>query len=261
MSIVPSNKTPLEQLINSVNLGFGIPRTGDHDAWGRFCAQHAHSRAPGAEAIHVLDLPHDDEGMRRFLLKETADLPVRVHGVGDHRYMERYFVYQNDDYRVLVHRFMQDDDDLGPHDHPWPFGISVLLAGTYNEVYVTNPATRETILNHRGMGSLGLLNNSDLHRVTLPRDERDQMIDCWTLFIHANHYPKGWGIWVDAHREGEEAFAELSGRRAYRSQGLGRGRDSLYFVQKAEPQGESWWEDPKCLRGRDLRLKYEESFA
>lgn len=259
--IVPNNKTPLEQLINSVTLGFDIPRHGDYDAWGRFCAAHARSRAIGAAAQKVLELPFDEAGMRAFLMRETSDLPVRVHGVGDHRYMERYFLYQNDDYRVLVHRFMHDDDDLGPHDHPWPFGISVLLAGAYDEVYVTNPATRETTLNHRGMGSLGLLNNSDLHRVTLPRDERGQPIDCWTLFIHANHFPKGWGIWVDGHHEGEAAFAQLSGRRAYRSQGLGRGRDSLYFVQKGEPQGESWWEATHCLRGRDLRLKYGEPFA
>lgn len=258
-AILPKAKTALEELINSVNLGFEIPRKGDFDAWGRFCAQHARSRAPGAEAIQVLDLPYDDEGMRRFLLEQTADLPVRVHDQGDERYMERYFIYQDKDYRVMVHRFMHDDDDLGPHDHPWPYGISVLLAGSYGEVYVTNPATRQESINHRGPGTLGLLNNSDLHRVTLPRDKQGKSIDCWTLFIHANDYPKGWGQFVDAHGVSQN-LEGLSGRMEYRNKGLGKGRDSLYFVMKAAPEGESWWEEPDCKVGRDLRKKYGELY-
>src|SRR3989338_1289537 len=38
--------------------------------------------------------------------------------------------------RIVLHRFVHSDPDRGYHDHPWSFGISLILNGSYREIKV-----------------------------------------------------------------------------------------------------------------------------
>ena len=52
-------------------------------------------------------------------------------------YLHRYIILKSRLLSIYVHKFVASDDDMPPHDHPWP-SLSFVLSGVYQEkVFVT----------------------------------------------------------------------------------------------------------------------------
>jgi hypothetical protein len=152
---------------------------------------------------------------KRILYRLTNNRPLRVIDEDGRRYLERYFLFRVFGVRCYLHRFVGDDPGRGLHDHPWPWALSIILAGWYRE--------------HRRSGTrnvrwLNWLTGDTFHRVTLPRNAwqtlhrfqkhlpnatwndyvekmptpREVGNDgtCWTLFIHQDKAVKPWGFWT-----------------------------------------------------------------
>ncbi|WP_339862319.1 hypothetical protein [Paremcibacter congregatus] len=135
----------------------------------------------------------------RFFEKITTRLPYReIRGDNGEPYLERYFVCEFPDWRILgkwrggavyIHRFVDSDPDRGLHDHPWRRAYSLILSGSYDEVRWLNiwEHTFETV--RKRAGNLTRINGADQHRVVL----RDG-VPAWSLFWHSGRV-KGWGFY------------------------------------------------------------------
>lgn len=93
-------------------------------------------------------------------------------------YLERYYVATLFNYwRIYLHHFVGDDPD-GVHCHPWLYGFSIILCGSYTE---------ELRWGYRHVGCFSWVPCDKFHRVLIDGS------DCWSLFIHS---PKltNWGF-------------------------------------------------------------------
>ena len=88
---------------------------------------------------------------------------------------------------VFLHRFLGSDEPGRFHDHPWTWGLSLILRGGYVEERRRreDPATTRRWL---GPGRINLIRPHVFHRVEL-RDGRP----AWTLFIHGPKVRR-WGF-------------------------------------------------------------------
>ncbi|MGL4233216.1 MAG: hypothetical protein ACRDAM_15970 [Casimicrobium sp.] len=149
---------------------------------------------------------------KRILYRLTNNRPLRVIDEDGRPYLERYFLFRALGVRCYLHRFVGDDPARGLHDHPWPWALSIILAGWYRE--------------HRRDGVrivrwFNWLNGDRFHRVTLPTTFTDCLKDalrrsrsgrtliiadadqtqndntCWSLFIHRDRATKPWGFWKE----------------------------------------------------------------
>lgn len=78
---------------------------------------------------------------------------------------------------VMLHKFAADDAPDRFHDHPWSWGVSIMLAGGYFEQYVDSDGERRT--RWRAPWSIAVVPRERFHRVAL-RGGRA----AWTLFVH-----------------------------------------------------------------------------
>lgn len=120
-------------------------------------------------------------------------------------YLERYHLLRLPGIgRLYLHRFLASDPDRGLHDHPWPWAISLLLAGAYREI-------RPGGARRRGPASIALIRGHERHRVLL--EERE----AWTLFAHGPK-TKGWGFWRGGrYLPHEEALGEAPHHQWWRT--------------------------------------------
>jgi len=136
--------------------------------------------------------------MRAFLHALTANLPGKIQLAEQHTDLltrtplyERYFVCRLPGGGcVYLHHYLRSDPDRGPHDHPWPWAISIPLARGYIEERVngwTVDGPRVTRHARRPFVPR-LLDGHEFHRIILPEGETS-----WSLFIHGP-YTKGWGF-------------------------------------------------------------------
>lgn len=152
--------------------------------------------------------------MVRFLMWLTARLPIRIIEHEGRPFLERYTLGRLPGLQLYIHRFIGDDPD-GLHDHPWRFGLSVILAGWDVE---------ETRYGYSKVRWLNFVCGTKFHRVYVPRGKQ-----CWSLFIHTARV-KDWGFlrphicrtWYDIVEHSGGAFSR-------RSKSLPLGRD----VQRA----------------------------
>jgi hypothetical protein len=88
---------------------------------------------------------------------------------------------------VFLHHFVGSDAPSTFHDHPWSWGISLMLRGGYLEERRTRDDPK-LVRRWPGLGRINLLRPGTFHRVEL-RDGRP----AWTLFVHG---PKNrsWGF-------------------------------------------------------------------
>lgn len=114
----------------------------------------------------------------RYLMWLTARLPIRIIDHEGKPFLERYTLGRACGLQFYVHRFIANDPD-GLHDHPWRFGLSVILSGRYWE---------ETRYGHRRVGRFNLVPGTKFHRVLVQKGE-----ECWTLFVHTARV-KEWGF-------------------------------------------------------------------
>lgn len=167
--------------------------------------------------------------MRRFLLWLTARLPAREIAHQGIVFLERYHLGTLLGWRFYIHRFVGDDPD-GVHDHPWGYGFSLILAGSYIEV-------RRDRTRHRRFGNM--VNGDTFHRVMLAvRGE-----DVWTLFAHTGRV-KAWGMLRPHQLVG---FGEPRGDRS----GMAR-VTHIYIEQNEAEDGHSDWHK-RAPKGRDIR--------
>ena len=154
--------------------------------------------------------------IRRLLLALTARLPARVISDGNGPYLERYYLGSAFGARAYLHRFLASDPDRGLHDHPWPWAVSLILAGWYIEQRRDGDHVRRW---------LNVLTGDTFHRVVMPHGARE----VWTLFIHGPRC-KEWGFLRTF--DGGAVFAPYD-----------------YGTESGEPK--RWWES--APKGRDLR--------
>lgn len=126
--------------------------------------------------------------MRRVLYWISGFLPCRIIGSDGNPYLERYYLLTALGVRVYLHRFLASDPDRGYHDHPWPWAISIVLAGWYWE-------------RRRGRAHavrwVNVLTGDTFHRVELPAPparQADGRACVWTLFVHRAVDAKEWGF-------------------------------------------------------------------
>lgn len=99
---------------------------------------------------------------------------------------------------VYLHHFHSSDQGDDLHNHPWAWGLSLILAGGYSEEYRDDwdgkcgwtVARRE-----KRPGQLNLIRSYDFHRVDL----HDETRGAWTLFFTGPR-TQDWGFW-DRHTQ------------------------------------------------------------
>lgn len=148
--------------------------------------------------------------MARLLFWLTGFLPLRVidHNYEDGRgrvvYLERYYVGTLLGLRFYIHRFVGSDPDRGLHDHPWPWAVSLVLSGWYDEW------TRRGL---RKVRWFNFITGDTFHRVVLPvtRLGHDgfETAEAWTFFFHPVGHQKEWGFLRDLDEDQNESGAKL----------------------------------------------------
>lgn len=145
--------------------------------------------------------------IRSILDKIAAKLSIRPiyhrHGL----YLKRYYVGQFPSFlggwRVYLHHFLLDDPD-GLHNHPWKYGLSLILAGWYWE---------ERRWGRCKVRWLNVVNGDTMHRVILDATRHKALgliyNDAWSLFIHSPRVAI-WGF-IDEFKE--SMFVEVSHKR------------------------------------------------
>ena len=143
--------------------------------------------------------------INRLLYQLTARLPCRLIPRAENEpYLERYYVGQLLGVTFYLHRFVSSDEEPHLHNHPWNWGRALVLAGSYDEEYVTDLCPHATPSG--GSGCLtethrvrwwNKVNGNHFHRIA------NAQPGTWTLFFHGPRSqvrlgqcskPKGWGF-------------------------------------------------------------------
>ncbi|RQZ08943.1 hypothetical protein DF105_01185 [Burkholderia stagnalis] len=124
--------------------------------------------------------------LRSILFRISGRLPCRIISVSSRPYLERYYLFTLFGVRVYLHRFVGSDPDRELHDHPWPWAISLIVAGWYYE---------QTRAGTTVVRWFNALTGDTFHRVILPRDHG--VHECWTIFVHRAADVKPWGFLRD----------------------------------------------------------------
>lgn len=121
--------------------------------------------------------------MNKLLYWLSGRLPCRLIELDSGPYLERYYLGQLWGVTFYLHRFVSSDSERHLHNHPWGWGRSLVLAGSYLEESVVD------LCPHAGGGSGALIctrrvrwwNKVDgnwFHRIS------DASPGTWTLFFH-----------------------------------------------------------------------------
>jgi hypothetical protein len=124
-------------------------------------------------------------------------LPSTTITINGKPYLTRYYVFLSDRSwsNIYIHHFHTSDQGDELHNHPWEWGLSLVLAGGYVEERARDPHVWESVPNVISMidqsqpveiikrvvkpGTLNFIRKSDFHRTDL----RDEKRGAWTLFF------------------------------------------------------------------------------
>lgn len=108
-------------------------------------------------------------------------------GDGAPKLHRRYLLGTGKTFGVFLHHFVGSDEPDVFHDHPWTWGVSLVLRGGYVEERCdrTGGSLVRRVLRP---GRLNVLRPGDFHRVEL-RGGRP----AWTLFVHGPKVRR-WGF-------------------------------------------------------------------
>lgn len=141
------------------------------------------------------------ERLCRWLEQKLPKTTITIQGKP---YLTRCYVFGKDRSwgNIYLHHFHSSDQGDELHNHPWKWGMSLIMAGGYSEEYrhsahVDEAETTEyTVLRReKRPGQLNLIKAGDFHRVDL----HDEQKGAWTLFF-AGPRTGEWGFW-DRHTE------------------------------------------------------------
>ena len=107
-------------------------------------------------------------------------------------------------FKVFVHRIHSKDHDRDPHNHPWPWAVSLILLGWYDELRCTSrhgglcgicstvptEAQKHMAWTFSRVRWLNFIGPNTYHRIleVAPRT--------WTLFL-AGPRSRTWGFWTE----------------------------------------------------------------
>jgi hypothetical protein len=98
-----------------------------------------------------------------------------------------YLIGSGKTFGVFLHHFVGSDEPDVLHDHPWNWGVALVVRGGYFEDRCQRPGS-ERARRWLGPGRLNVLQPGVFHRVEL-RDSRA----AWTLFVHGRK-TRRWGF-------------------------------------------------------------------
>ena len=139
--------------------------------------------------------------LSKLLYKLTANLPCRLIKLDSGPYLERYYVGQLFGVTFYLHRFVSNDSERHLHNHPWRWGRSLILSGSYLEERATDlcphAGSSGCMTEHRRIYWWNTVNANIFHQI------HDAELNTWTLFFHSERImidrgmasvPKGWGF-------------------------------------------------------------------
>lgn len=97
-------------------------------------------------------------------------------------YLTRWHLLKLPFCRVFLHRIWRKDHDRDPHNHPWPWGLSLILWGAYEELRTEHG--RWVLQQVRWLNWIG---SHVYHRIL------DVKPNTWTLFITGPR-TREWGF-------------------------------------------------------------------
>lgn len=103
----------------------------------------------------------------------------------EHGNARKGIVWGDRGWDVFVHRFHMSDDDGAPHNHPWEWAVSIVLAGGYDEQrsYFGGYSQVRRVKPF----SVNRISHADFHRVDLLEH------DAWSIFI-VGPKTRSWGF-------------------------------------------------------------------
>lgn len=138
--------------------------------------------------------------INKLMYKLTAGLPCRIIELDSGPYLERYYLGRVFGVTFYLHRFISSDSERHVHNHPWTWGRSLVLAGSYVEEVCGDicPHAPGGIVSERVTRRwYNRVDGHTFHRI------HDAKPGTWTLFFHgqramvrcgmADRY-KGWGF-------------------------------------------------------------------
>jgi hypothetical protein len=168
--------------------------------------------------------------IEKLCLWVAGECEARHIGKDGDLYLSRYYLFPRMDPRaeieaeaevakggwgIVLHQFHRSDADEELHNHPWGWGVSLILTGGYFEerrcdvkvnpflrklgyAFVEDGKEVESIslvgtLFH-GPGTLNRLRANTFHRVLLQKDASGRPVPAWTLFVHGPRI-QSWGFW------------------------------------------------------------------
>lgn len=95
---------------------------------------------------------------------------------------------------IYLHHFHRPDIDQHLHNHPWTWGMSFVLSGSYTEERLegfleTMPP--QILTDTRRVSRFNFIRDTDYHKV------KELHGDVWTLFITGRRHENDWGFLVD----------------------------------------------------------------
>ena len=124
------------------------------------------------------------------LLKRIPHTTITIGGVP---YLTRYYLFWKDRSwgNLYLHHFHSSDQGINLHNHPWRWGLSLVLKGGYVEERSRKPKVGDVKIEKRrvGPGTFNVIRSSDFHRVDLVDEKRG----AWSLFL-AGKRTKDWGF-------------------------------------------------------------------
>lgn len=119
-------------------------------------------------------------------------------------YLVRYMLFHSKYFCLYIHRFMKSDLEV-LHDHPWNF-FTYIVDGQYTERTVQSdvynkfhvwPVKFKESTNFRTKGSLAFRKATDIHRVEIARNYKEEEIENAPLTMcFIGPRVREWGFWV-----------------------------------------------------------------
>lgn len=140
---------------------------------------------------------------RRFLHRWAGNLPAVIYDAeisaddpARTPLFERYHVFTGrlpilGEVTLYLHHYLRSDPDRGPHDHPWPWAVSLPLAGGYHEDRVETIVQGMALTVRRRRRPLVpyRLTGYDFHQVVI-----NGAPTSWSLFLTGANGHKSWGF-------------------------------------------------------------------